>query len=314
MVSKIYFRKFNELGSITFTKMDSDVEQFLQLCEEKEIGTTIEKYSSFFVVLKTHSTNKRKIKKKEKRTMAKNWTLKEAVAVITEGKSKEEIQELGKRYPITAVAIAKLVMNDGLQTIMSAMPDHVTMLKLERALKDGVEETEDDEDEVDDTAGAEDASDEDLESMTTKQLYALCVKRGIKANKYGKPKSYYIELLTGNDAAEANTEEAETEEEEAGESYEDMNAMDLYKLCKKRGIKAEPKKTAKEYIKLLKAADAEAESEEADDDWDDEEEEEKKPVAKKAPKKEEKKPAKKESSKKAKAKEEEEDEEDDWDI
>lgn len=314
MVSKIYFRKFNELGSITFTKMDSDVEQFLQLCEEKEIGTTIEKYSSFFVVLKTHSTNKRKIKKKEKRTMAKNWTLKEAVAVITEGKSKEEIQELGKRYPITAVAIAKLVMNDGLQTIMSAMPDHVTMLKLERALKDGVEETEDDEDEVDDTAGTEDAGDEDLESMTTKQLYALCVKRGIKANKYGKPKSYYIELLTGNDAAEANTEEAEAEEEEAGESYEDMNAMDLYKLCKKRGIKAEPKKTAKEYIKLLKAADAEAESEEADDDWDDEEEEEKKPVAKKAPKKEEKKPAKKESSKKAKAKEEEEDEEDDWDI
>lgn len=249
--------------------------------------------------------------------MAKNWTLKEAVAVITEGKSKEEIQELGKRYPITAVAIAKLVMNDGLQTIMSAMPDHVTMLKLERALKDGVEEAEDDEDEVDDTAGTEDVGDEDLESMTTKQLYALCVKRGIKANKYSKPKSYYIELLTGNDVAEVNTEEAEAEEaeeEEAGESYEDMNAMDLYKLCKKRGIKAEPKKTAKEYIKLLKAADAEAESEEADDDWDDEEEEEKKPVAKKAPKKEEKKPAKKESSKKAKAKEEEEDEEDDWDI
>lgn len=247
--------------------------------------------------------------------MAKNWTLKEAVAVITEGKSKEEIQELGKRYPITAVAIAKLVMNDGLQTIMSAMPDHVTMLKLERTLKDGVEETEDDE-EVDDTAGTEDAGDEDLESMTTKQLYALCVKRGIKANKYGKPKSYYIELLKGGSDEEDEADEEEVGEEEAGESYEDMTAIDLYKLCKKRGLKPEPKKKASEYIKLLKAADAEVDDEDGDDDWN-EEEEEKKPVAKKpakkeAAKKEEKKPAKKESSKKAK--EEEDDEDDDWDI
>lgn len=67
MVSKIYFRKFSELGSITFTKMDSDVEQFLQLCEEKGIETTIEKYSSFFVVLKTHSTSKKKKNQKKKR-------------------------------------------------------------------------------------------------------------------------------------------------------------------------------------------------------------------------------------------------------
>ena len=49
-----------------------------------------------------------------------------------------------------------------------------------------------------------------------------------------------------------------------------MNAMQLFKECKKRGIKAAPKKPAKFYIELLEKAD-EAGSDSSDDDdedWD----------------------------------------------
>lgn len=242
--------------------------------------------------------------------MAKNWTLKEAVEVITAGKNKEAIQELGKRYPITAIAIASLAMSEGLKTLMSAMPEHVTMLKIERALKDGVADTEaEDEDEGATEEAVVESSDVDLEAMTKNELYELCVKRGIKAQKHQKPKAYYIELLktAGNVGAIEEDEAEEEAEEEVGDSYEDMSAVDLFKLCKKRGIKAEPKKKAAVYIKLLEEADAaDAAGDEEDDDWGDEEKE--KPVAKKSAKKAEK-PAKKEAAEAA-----EEDEDDDWDI
>ena len=52
-----------------------------------------------------------------------------------------------------------------------------------------------------------------------------------------------------------------------------MNAMQLFKECKKRGIKAAPKKPAKFYVELLEADDAKADdvdddSDDDDDDWD----------------------------------------------
>lgn len=238
--------------------------------------------------------------------MAKNWTLKEAREVIAKGTDLAAIQEIGKKFPLTTVAIAKMGTNEGVETLFGGMPEHMTMLKMERSLKEGVPETEEEDDEEDGVMNPpvdeveEDTS--DLSSKTTKQLYEMCIKKGLKVNKYGKPKSYYIEQLTGA------TEEPEEEEaeEEADPGYEDMTAVELFKLCKKRGIKAEPKKPAKAYIALLKKADEEiaAANEEADDDWDDEEEEEK--------------PAKKPEKKAAKKAEPEDDEEDnnedDWDI
>lgn len=241
--------------------------------------------------------------------MAKNWTLKEAVAVITKGTNKEAIQELGKKFPLTSIAIAKMGNNAGIETLFGGMPEHMTMLKMERSLKEGISETTDEEDEdVDATNEAADevTGDVDLESMTTKQLYELCVKKGLKVNKYGKPKSYYIEQLTG-----ATTDELEeADEAEEVSAYDDMSAVELFKLCKKRGIKAEPKKKASTYIALLQKADAAAQvdDEEEDEDWDDEEAEEK--PAKKAPEK--KQPAKKESKPAKKA--EPDDDEEDWDI
>ena len=115
--------------------------------------------------------------------------------------------------------------------------------------------------------------------MSTKQLMQLCDKRGIKVPHYGKNKAFYLEALQGTpETAEA---EDDTEDEEVGEDeenpYEGKTAMELFKLCKARGIKAQPKKKAADYIKLLEKADAtevEADAtEEEKDEWGDEEEE-----------------------------------------
>ena len=75
-----------------------------------------------------------------------------------------------------------------------------------------------------------------------------------------------------------------------------MTAMELFKECKKRGIKTEPKQKASVYIKLLEADDAKQNaSADEDDDWGDDEDE--KPSK---PSKKTKKPV--------------EDDDDDWDI
>ena len=246
--------------------------------------------------------------------MAKNWTLKEAVKVVTAGKNTEALQELGKRYPITTLTIAKLNANEALEKLMSVMPDHVTMLKLERAFKDGAVDTDDDVDDEDVSEAVEDTDDEtddeqDLADMTSKQLYALCIKKGIKAKKYGVNKQYYLNLLNGTDASE-EAEDADAEDENDGDDSDEMDysklkAPELYSLCKKRKINVEPRQKASVYIKALKDADAK----DADDeeDWDEEE----------APAKEEKKPAKASEKKPAKASKKkvaEEDDDEDWDI
>lgn len=61
-----------------------------------------------------------------------------------------------------------------------------------------------------------------------------------------------------------------------GDEYEEMALKDLYKLCKERGIDAEPRKKKPYYVKKLRDADAAAddwgdEEDDFDDEWEDEE-------------------------------------------
>lgn len=151
---------------------------------------------------------------------------------------------------------------------------------------------------------AEDTGDADLENKTTKELYQMCIDAGIQVPKYGKNKAFYIEALTGAGAEDTAAESED--EDEAEDEYAGKSAKELFELCKKRGIKAAPKKKADVYIELLRKADEEAAAEEEadDDDWGDEEQEEEKPAKKSAkPKAATKKPAPKED-----------DDDDDWDI
>lgn len=227
--------------------------------------------------------------------MAENWTLNDGAKAIL-ANNEAAILELGKRFPLTTTAIASMGNNEGAMKIFGALPINVTMRKVEANLKDGVVSDEDGDEDAEETPKKAKVNAEDKKAAAAERRKARRAAR--KADKKAD--------------AEAE-EEMEAEEEAEGTDYTGMNAVELFKECKKRGIKAAPKQKAAEYIKLLKAADEEAnakleEAEDEDDGWGDDEEEEA-PAPKKAPKKEK-------ASKKApkKVEEDEEDEDDDWDI
>lgn len=249
--------------------------------------------------------------------MAKNYTFNEAVKIIAKGTDLEAITDIGRRYPVLAHKIAVVTAKAGEEFVdlMGYMPDYLTANKVNTAIKAGITESGSDEDAEDAEAEAttEDAGEDATEataqwdeSMSAKQLWDILGKAGKRKLAKSTKKADLVEAC--KQAFGAATEaEAEDDATEAN-PYEGKSAMELFKECKARKIKAAPKKPAKFYADLLikddaaKAEATEVESEE-DDDWGDEEAE--------APKKEKKAPDKK-PAKKAAAKDEDED--DDWDI
>ena len=198
--------------------------------------------------------------------MARNYTLSEAVDIIVKGTDMDAITDIGRRFPVLAVKIAGLaaVAGEQFNDFASYIPEHVSANKVNGMIKKAIGED----------SGDDEGADEEA------------------AKKAEKP------------AAKKKKTEEDADDEAGEVDYSSMTAPELFKECKKRGIKAELKKPAKYYIGLLKKADEEAA--EDSDDWGEEEEE--KP-AKKPAKAADKKPAKKETKKAA-----DEDEDEDWDI
>lgn len=227
--------------------------------------------------------------------MAKNWTAYEAAKEIIEGKNKENICEIGSRYPMLTREVA--VAGDKILVILKALPK-VTARVLETGLKDGVEmdapETEEETKEAETEAEEEDF---DYTDMTAANLYKMCCARGISSKCKSRKKDALIELLEKFDRGELDEEETkketkkakatskkqakkeeepvdedddwDTEDEEEKDPYDGKTAMELFKMCKERGIKAKTKMRADAYVKLLKAADVESKAEEVEDDEDD---------------------------------------------
>ena len=225
--------------------------------------------------------------------MAKNWTAYEAAKEIIEGKNKENICEIGSRYPMLTREVA--VAGDKILVILKALPK-VTARVLETGLKDGVEM---DAPEIEEETKETEAEEEDFDytDMTAANLYKMCCARGISSKCKSRKKDALIELLEKFDRGELDEEEPkketkkakatskkqakkeeepvdedddwDTEDDEEKDPYEGKTAMELFKMCKERGIKAKTKMKADAYVKLLKAADAESEAEEAEDDEDD---------------------------------------------
>ena len=173
--------------------------------------------------------------------MATNWTLAQAKKVITEGTDLAAITDIGRRFPLTALAIAKIGDNEGATTIINALPEHITARKIESVLKDGIADSGANDD--DDDADADDAEDAEREEKPAK--------------KNAKAKS------ETDDAADAE------------------DPITLYKKCKKAGLKVAPKKSVKYYKDALKKAqEAENEADDDADDWDDADDKEEKPAKK----------------------------------
>lgn len=293
--------------------------------------------------------------------MAKNYSIAEAVQVIAENGDNEALMDLGKRYPLLTQKIARVAVKagDDFVDLMSFFPEYLSANKVNSAIKKALEgaedadDVEDDGDEDEKPAKAEkkagrgrpkkaakaesDDEDEDTEesggydydSMNNAKMYKLLGEMGKRKDckeKFGdlSHDSMLKYLKKYGPKSDASGEaDDEDDAEESGDDYEGKSAVELYKLCKQRKIKAEQKKPAKYYVGLLKKADeaaaAEAEEAEAEDDeeWDDDEEEAPKKSAKKAPaKKVEKKPAKK-AAKKAEPEDEDDaddDDDDEWEI
>lgn len=202
--------------------------------------------------------------------MAKNYNIGEVVKIVAEGKDFEAIMDIGRRYPLLMNKVTKLVTLAGetASDFFSYMPEYLTANKVNKMIKDAVID--------EDAEEAEDTEEKDIPESEKK------TKKSKKAKK----------------EVEDDEEEADDAEDEDN-PYSGKTAPELYKECKKRGIKVAAKKDAKYYEKALLKADAE--TEEAEEDW-----EEEKPA----------KPAKKEKAAKKKAKKEEEEveEDEDWDI
>lgn len=251
--------------------------------------------------------------------MAKNYTFAEAVKIINEGTDMESITDIGRRYPVLLNKVTKVAAKAGedFVDLMGFMPDYLTANKVNSAMKTGITsegtsddaETEDNTDAQSETEVAE-APKWD-ESMSSKQLWEILGKAGKRKLAKSTKKTDLVEACKQAFGAADETDEA-AEDEEAKKTvteanpYDGKSAMELFKECKKRGIKAAPKKTAKYYADMLMKNDTEqvkADNDESDsNDWDEDEEKE-----------ETKKPEKKTAKKSAK-KEETANDDDDWDI
>lgn len=192
--------------------------------------------------------------------MAKNYTLKEAVEVMVIGKDIDSMNDICRRYPAFACMAIKLGALAGEDFIKFAS-FIPEYITANKFCKEMKKENSDEiSEEIEET--------EEIEEAVKEEVVEEKPKKG-KAKKEENP-------------------------------YKGMTAVELFKECKKKGIKAEAKKPAKYYIELLTAP---VEEETEDDDWGDEEEE--------APKK----PAKTSKAKPAKKAEPVEDDDDeDWDI
>lgn len=203
--------------------------------------------------------------------MATNWSGSEAIRIIIEGTDKEAIYDITKRFPLISLAAAK---NDIL-TIASAIPENVSMRKLESMLKGEVKEADEDQD------------DEEVEEKPAKK------EKKEKAEKPGK-KAAKVE----------EPEEDEDDEEDEELDYSEMSAKELYQLCKSRKIKVEQKQKPAVYIKALEKADKAAAKAAEDEEDDDDDFEDEKPA----------KSSKKDKKASGKKKAAEEDDDDEWEI
>ena len=178
--------------------------------------------------------------------MARSYTVGEAARILAEGKDFEAIGDLGRRFPVftNKFMLALTGDKDAIIEFVSYIPDYVNPRKMEKQIVNGPAATDEAE-----------TTEDDAEEETPKEE-PKPKRRGRKA----APKK------------EAEPDEAEDEEVQDGK-YAGKNAMELFKECKKRGIKAQPKKPVVYYIELLTEDDEVTASEskddaDDDDDWD----------------------------------------------
>lgn len=194
--------------------------------------------------------------------MATNWTLAQAKKVITEGTDLAAITDIGRRFPLTALAIAKIGDNEGATMLINALPEHITARKIESVLKDGIADSgANDYDDAEDAehdekpakknakAKAKAETDDTADDEDPIALYKKCKKAGLKVAPK-KSAKYYKDALK-------KAQEAENEADGDADDWDDADDEEE-KPAKKTGKAAAKKSKAK----------TEPEPEDDDDDED----------------------------------------------
>ena len=184
--------------------------------------------------------------------MATNWTLAQAKKVITEGTDLAAITDIGRRFPLTALAIAKIGDNEGATTIINALPEHITVRKIESVLKDGITDSGANDDDDDDTEDAEHdekpakknakakaETDDTADAEDPITLYKKCKKAGLKVAPK-KSAKYYKDALKKAQEAE-NEADGDTDDWDDADDEEEKPAKKTGKAAaKKSKAKTEP--------------------------------------------------------------------------
>lgn len=249
----------------------------------------------------------------------KNYTVKEAINAIMNNDT-DAIKEIAKYFPQFLI----IVVRGDWGAFANALPDALTLRKLSfdataAAPVEDAEEAVTMPAPMEEAAEDDEAEEVDLSTLPVKTLIKMCEDAGHKVARFGKPKTYYIDILNGNAEPEQTFEGKEdkrvterkaakkeavktAKKNAAAGNYTEMKASELFALCQERGIEAATKQKAAYYIKKLEAYDAE----------NGEEAEEVKPTPKKTAAKAAPKAAPKKAPKKEEV-EEDPDEAEDWD-
>lgn len=181
--------------------------------------------------------------------MARSYTIGEAAKILADGKDFEAVGDLGRRFPIFTNKFMQAMTGnkDAIVEFVGYIPDYVNPRKMEKLI-------------VSDAGESSDEGEVVEEEQTSKE----------KVEEEQKPKKRRASKAKAE--PEPVAEESDDEEQQDGK-YAGKNAMELFKECKKRGIKAQPKKPVKYYIELLEEDDEVVASEskddaDDDDDWD----------------------------------------------
>ena len=177
--------------------------------------------------------------------MARNYTVGEGARILAEGVDTDAIVDLSRRFPLFTHKFMTAISGDkdAVVDLLCCIPEYVSTRKVEKVIANGPAEA----DEVEGETEEETAEEEPKPK-----------RRGRKAAAKKEP--------------EPDAADDDGDDEAQDGKYVGKNAMELFKECKKRGIKAQPKKPVKYYVELLEEDDAVVESEsndsDDDDDWD----------------------------------------------
>lgn len=174
--------------------------------------------------------------------MAVNYSIPELLEVLR-GNDMDLVSDAFRRFPIISKLLVESDAVDSKLTdkFVVMVPDYVNARKANKTLSENLY--------------ASGNGDGDDEEQAVEPVEEIRPEKKAPKNKEPEP-------------------EQEDDDDTDEVDYHSMKAMDLYKLCQRRGIEAEPKHRTKYYITLLEKADQEAETpaessdDDDDDDWD----------------------------------------------